>query len=294
MSRVPLLICAAMQLFAIAGNASGSDRRLCFSRDQAIWLSNLDGTGAHKIATGADPAISPEGTHVAYTELGKETVRHIGVIDLASGAKTIFRNFPSDNAYGPIWSPDGKQLFFKIFMNSHWRLGLVRADGTGFQFIGELSPANQDFESPAWAPDGKSLYSQDLTNIYRIDLTGKVLTQWKISDALPNADMNSNNRIEPAADDQHLLLDADLDKDGPIKDWDGPPPAVFLFDIAAGKAKRISPATPYAWEPCWLNEQEYLFTGTKDGKHFEIYKASLTGGTPQLLIKNGSGVTVSR
>jgi TolB protein len=121
-----------------------------------------------------------------------------------------------------------------------------------------------------------------------------VLTQWKISEVLPNAGMNSNNRIEPAADGQHLLLDADLDQDGPIKIWDGPPPAVFLFDIAAGKAKRISPTILYAWEPYWLNEQIYLFTGTKDGKHFEIYKASLTGGTPQLLIRNASGVTVSR
>ena len=43
-----------------------------------------------------------------------------------------------------------------------------------------------------------------------------------------------------------------------------------------------------------MSEQEYLFTGTPDGKHFEIYKASITGGTPQLLIKNGSGGTVSK
>jgi TolB protein len=294
MLRALLLISAALQLFAIAGPASDSGRRLGFSRDQAIWLSNLDGAGARKITAGADPAISPDGTHVAYTELGKETVRHIAVIDLASGAKTIFRNVPSENAYGPVWSPDGKQVVFKIFVNDHWRLGLSQADGTGFELIGELSPANQDFESPAWAPDSKSLYSQDLTNIYRLDLTGKVLAQWKISDALSNANMNSNNRIEPAANGQYLLMDADLDKDGPIKNWEGPPPAVFLFDTATGKSKRISPVMPYAWEPYWLNDQEYLFTGTNDGKHFAVYKASLNGGIPQLLIKNASGVTVSK
>jgi TolB protein len=199
-----------------------------------------------------------------------------------------------ETGYQTVWSPEGKQLVFKIFVSGHWRLGLIQADGTGFQFIGKLSPTDQDYESRAWAVDGKSLYTQDLTNIYRIDLSGKVLVQWKISESLLNADMNSNNRIEPAADDPHLLLDADLDKDGPIKNWEGPPPAVFLLDIATGKAKRISPVTPYAWEPCWLSEQEYLLTGTRDGKHFEIYKASLTGGTPQLLIKNGSGGTVSK
>jgi TolB protein len=294
MLRLVLLICSVFLISTFPARASDADRHLCFSRDEAVWVSDLDGTGARQITRGADPAISPDGRHIAYTELGKGTVRHIGVIDLGSGAKSIFRNLPSDNAYGAVWSPEGKQLVFKLFVSDHWRLGLIQVDGTGFQFIGKLSPTDQDYESPAWAVDGKSLYTQDLTNIYRIDLSGKVLIQWKISESLLNADMNSNNRIEPAADDQHLLLDADLDKDGPIKNWEGPPPAVFLLDIATEKAKRISPVTPYAWEPCWLSEQEYLFTGTRDGKHFEIYKASLTGGTPQLLIKNGSGGTVSK
>ncbi|MBV8353143.1 MAG: PD40 domain-containing protein [Verrucomicrobia bacterium] len=294
MFRALLLVWSTLFSLTFATQASDPARRLCFSRDQGVWLSNLDGTNARKIVTGADPAISPDGTRVAYTELGQGTVRHIAVIDLATGAKTSFRNLPSDNAYGPVWSPDGKQLVCKIFVGDHWRLGSVRADGTAFKFVGELSPTNQDFESPAWAPDGQSIYCQDLANIYRIDLTGKVLSQWKISEALSNADMNSGDRIEPSSDGSHLLLDADLDRDGPIRKWEGPPPAVFLFEISEGKAKRISPDIPYAWEPCWLSEQEYLFTGTRDGRHFEIYKTSLTGGNPQVLIKNASGVTVSR
>jgi len=96
-----------------------------------------------------------------------------------------------ETGYQTVWSPEGKQLVFKIFVSGHWRLGLIQADGTGFQFIGKLSPTDQDYESPAWAVDGKSLYTQSLTNIYRIDLSGKVLVQWKISESLLNADMNS-------------------------------------------------------------------------------------------------------
>jgi hypothetical protein len=53
-------------------------------------------------------------------------------------------------------------------------------------------------------------------------LTGKVLAQWKISDALSNADLNSGDRIEPTED---------------------------------GKSRRISPPKVYAWDPCWLNAQ---------------------------------------
>jgi hypothetical protein len=48
-----------------------------------------------------------------------------------------------------------------------------------------------------------------------------------------------------------------------------------------------------AWDPCWLNAQEYLFTSTLDGRNFGIYKLSLTGKIPQLVVSNASSVTVS-
>jgi TolB protein len=293
MLGLPLRIYLATLLLPTLASAAEPTRHLCFSRSDAIWLANLDGTGARKIVTGVDPAISPDGVRVAYTEPGKGTVRHIAVMELASGNKAVFEKLPSDNAYGPVWSPDCQHLLFRIYTGDHWRLGLIGTDGSAFQFVGEISPANQDFQSPAWATDGKSIYAQDLTNIYQLDLSGKVLAQWKISDALSNADLNSGDRIEPTADGKSLLFDADLNEEGAIKAWEGPPPAIFLFDISSGKSRRISPPKVYAWDPCWLNAQEYLFTSTLDGRHFGIYKLSLTGKSPQLVVSNASSVTVS-
>jgi len=49
----------------------------------------------------------------------------------------------------------------------------------------------------------------------------------------------------------------------------------------------------YAWDPCWLDAQVYLFTSTIDGRHFGIYKASLTGEKPQLVVNNATSVSVS-
>jgi TolB protein len=295
MLRLPLLTYAAAVLLAAGTPAAESTQHICFSREQAVWIANIDGTGAHKITTGDDPAISPDGARVAYTEpgRGKGTIRHIAVIEISSGKKSVFANLPSDNAYGPVWSPDGKHLLFNIFTGDHWRLGLIAVDGTGFQFVPAPPAITADLFSPAWAIDGKSIYAQDLTNIYQNDLTGKTLAQWKISDALPNADMNSNNRIVPSDDGKTFLVDADLDEEGQIKSWDGPPPAAFLFDIGSGKAHRVSPAKVYAWDPYWLNAREYLFTSTIDGRHFGIYRTSLSGEKPQLIVNNASSVTVS-
>jgi TolB protein len=293
MFRPALLTCTAAILLAAQTFAAEPAPHLCFSRDRGVWIANLDGTGAHKIVIGDDPAISQDGIRIAYTEPGKGAIRHIAVIEVSSGKKAVFRNLPSDNAYGPVWSPDGQHLLFNIFTGEHWRLGMIGADGTGFQFVPAPPAITADLFSPAWAIDGNSIYAQDLTNIYQIDLTGKTLAQWQISDALANADMNSNNRIVPSDDGKTFLVDADLDEEGQIKSWEGPPPGVFLFDIGTGKAHRVSPAKVYAWDPYWINAQEYVFTSTLDGRHFGIYRTSLSGEKAQLIVNNASSVTVS-
>jgi TolB protein len=292
MFRLPLLTYIVGILLLTEAPAAESTRHLCFSRDRGVWIANLDGSGAHKIVAGDDPAISPDGARIAYTEAGKGSIRHIAVIEVSSGKKVVFRNLPSDNAYGPVWSHDGQRILFNIFTENHWRLGLIGVDGSGFQFVPAPPAVTQDLFSPAWADDN-SIFGQDLTNIYQVDLSGKALAQWKISDALPNADMNSNDRIVRSDDGKSFLVDADLNEEGQIKSWEGPPPAVFLFDISTGKAHRVSPAKVYAWDPFWLNSKEYLFTSTTDGRHFGIYKASLAGEKPQLVISNASSVTVS-
>jgi TolB protein len=292
MLRLRFFAFAATVLFSVEAPAAGSTRHLCFSRDSGVWIANLDGSGAHKIVTGDDPAISPDGARIAYTETGKGGMRHIALIEVSSGRKVVFRNLPSDNAYGPVWSHDGQRILFNIFTENHWRLGLIGMDGSGFQFVPAPPAITQDLFSPAWADDN-SIFAQDLTNIYQIDLRGEALAQWKISDALPNADMNSNDRIVRSDDGKSFLVDADLNEEGPIKSWEGPPPAIFLFDISAGKARRISPAKVYAWDPFWIDAATYLCNSTIDGRHFGIYKASLSGEKPQLVINNASSVTVS-
>jgi TolB protein len=293
MFRLPLLIYTLNVLLLAAGQAAEPTRHICFSRERGVWIASLDGTGAHKIVTGDDPAISPDGARIAYTESGKGSTRHIAVIEVNSGKKVVFRNLPSDNAYGPVWSHDGQRILFNIFTENHWRLGVIGVDGSGFQFVPAPPAVTQDLFSPGWATEDNSIFAQDLTNIYQIDLNGKVLVQWKISEALPNADMNSNDRIVGSEDGKSFLVDADLNEEGQIKSWEGPPPAVFLFDISTGKANRISPAKVYAWDPFWLNAQEYLFTSTIDGRHFGIYKGSLSGEKPRLVVNNASSVTVS-
>ena len=68
--------------------AAGAERQIAFERDRAVWIAKIDGSGAKKIADGIFPAISPEGTRVAFNteeKNGAKWVRHIAVVEIASG-----------------------------------------------------------------------------------------------------------------------------------------------------------------------------------------------------------------
>src|SRR5882724_64871 len=94
-------------LLAFAALAVDSQRKIAFERGDNVWVANLDGSDAKKIAAGSLPNISPDATRLAFntnedsqTRPGPE--RHIAIADLASGKLTILRDIPSDNCFGPV------------------------------------------------------------------------------------------------------------------------------------------------------------------------------------------------
>ena len=126
-------------LFALAASPASvfcGDRHIAFERDQAVWIANLDGTGEKKIADGIFPAISPDGTRVAFntTEKTSDTTyaRHIAVVDIATGKIDVFKGVPSDNSYYPSWTADGKQILFTTRPHEVWDLVAVNFDGDEF------------------------------------------------------------------------------------------------------------------------------------------------------------------
>src|SRR4030095_14465764 len=61
-------------LFALAASPASlfcDNRHIAFEREQAVWIANLDGTDEKKIADGIFPAISPDGTRVAFNATEK-------------------------------------------------------------------------------------------------------------------------------------------------------------------------------------------------------------------------------
>ncbi len=284
---IAIFLCVAFSALSHA-----APRKIAYERRDDIFVADADGTHQKKIAAGALPEISPDGTRVAFnTEADAKTrpgpERHIAVADVADGKITVLKDIPSDNCFGPVWSPDGSKLAFSIMAEKEWHLGLVNADGSGFRFVKNPELKSEAFGEPTWARDGKSIFCHDLNNIYQIDLNGNVLQKWALSKILTDASMNGGDRLSVSQDGNALLMDVDCGSEHERKNWDGPQPAIEKFDIAGENAVRITGKDDFVWEPFWLSNDEFLCILQKEKENEpSIYRMSLDGKNAKLLVKH--------
>ena len=292
MKKIALLLVAATAL-------AGAPRKIAYEHGNDVWIANLDGSGAKKIAAGVLPDISPDGTRMAFnTEADSKTrpgpERHIAIADVAGGKVTVLKDIPSDNCFGPVWSPDGSKLAFSIMADKEWHLGLVNADGSDFRLVKNSQLKGDAFGAPTWAHDGKSIFCHDLDNIYQIDLSGNVQKQWPLSKVLTEASMNGNDRVSVSPDGTKILMDIDLGAEHERKNWDGPQPAIFLFDPAAEKSTRVTGKNDFAWDPCWLSSDRFLCLIQKENeKDPSLYQMDLNGKNAKLIAKHARRPSVS-
>ena len=293
------LIVTISLCLAFSTLVNAAERRIAYDRNGNIFVANTDGTHSKKIAEGDWPEISPDGTRIAFNTEGDAKnrpgpERHIAIADVSSGKTTVVPNIPSDNCFGPVWSPDGKQLAFSIMTESAWHLGLVNPDGSEFRIVKNAELKPDAFGAPEWARDGKSIFCHDLDNIYQIDLNGNVLKKWELSKILTDASMNGGDRLSISPDGKALLMDVDCGSEHERKNWDGPQPAIEKLDLSADKALRISGKDDYVWEPFWLTANEFLCIMQKENENqASIYRMSLDGKNAKLLVKHARTPTAS-
>jgi TolB protein len=284
-------------LFTSVVSGVSAAQLIAFERNDAVWIANLDGTGEKKITAGIFPAISPDGARIALTTVeksGTTYVRHIAVAEIATGKITVFKDVPSDNVYYPQWSPDGKRIVFTLRQNEVWNLATIARDGTDFRLLKKGAQNEATLYSPSWASDEGSIFCQDMTNIYQISLDGRVLAQWTIEKAIPNGGMSGDGRITVSPDGKFLLLSIDMGEEHNRKDWDGPPPALWTFEIATQKAVRITPQTLFGWDGCWIDNENVLLLSQATGEKLAFAcRMSIDGKNLKRLIKNARFPAVS-
>ena len=105
--------------------------------------------------------------------------------------------------------------------------------------------------------------------------------------------MSGDGRIDVSPDGKLLLLSIDMGEEHNRKDWDGPPPALWTFEIATQKAVRITPKSLFGWDGCWMDDENVLFLSQPaNGKEASIYRISIDGKNLRRLIKNARWMNV--
>jgi len=170
----------------------------------------------------------------------------------------------------------------------------VNSHGTNFHVLKPGLQNEVTRYSPIWAHDGKSVFCGDMANIYQIGLDGAVRAQWKINKIVPKGDMSGDGRIDVSPDGKRLLLSIDIGEESGRKDWDGPLPALWSFDLESQKATRLTPKKLFGWDGVWIDNNNILFLSKATGeKNDSIYRMSVDGKKLKRLIKNGRFPSVS-
>ena len=294
-----ILTAALLVTIGATAGVGASPRKIAYERAENIFVADVDGGHAKKVAQGALPNISPDGTRIAFNTEGDAKnrpgpERRIAIVDVASGKSTVLKDVPSDNCFGPVWSPDGKQLAFMIMADKRWEIGLVNADGTGFRFVKNSALNSDGLGGIEWSRDGKSIFCHDLENLYQIDLEGKTMKKWELATILSEASMNSGDRLSISPDGKTLLMDVDCGAEHGRENWDGPQPAVEKFEIGSTKAVRVTGDNDFVWDPCWLSPAEFLCIMQKENeKDPSIYRMPIDGKKPKLIVKHARTPSVS-
>ena len=108
----------------------------------AIYVTNLDGTNARKIATAAWPSLSSDGARLAYS-----AADGFHVFDLSTGQSSSL----GVDGHTLIWSPDSTRILYTTTFN----LYVINADGSGNQKID--TGTAQIISSVGWLPDNQTI-----------------------------------------------------------------------------------------------------------------------------------------
>jgi len=267
-------------------------RGIAYSKDPDIVYLPPGSKKPIRIVRGGSPALDPTGKLIACLSLPPSGVDPLWVsicgID-GKGARVVYR---SKNRLTDLdWSSQG-DLLISAYTSEGEVLQLLLKAGSGFSDNPiEVARTGQNGANgvwePRWAPDGGSVIFHDLTNLFQVSLTGAVIEKTPIEAITGKAnsvDSSSSFSICPTNPGLYAYTSAVPGTDR-FNDVMGGEPnsALFVFDTASKKRKRLSPPDMVCMDPVWTPDGKAIVLGGYREPHytqaypFRIYRINPDG-----------------
>jgi eukaryotic-like serine/threonine-protein kinase len=217
--------------------------------DGELWIVNVAGGEKRKIETtdAVQPAWSPDGSRIAFWGINDAGIRDIKTVSAAGGEAVSVTN---DNFldWNPVWSPDGKFLYFSSNRGGSmnlWRVAIDEKTGKTFGQPEAVTTPSQYSKHLSFSRDGKLFAFVQLantSNIVRYDFdAAKETVNPKQIELTQGAKTNRNPSVSP--DGEFIAFDAIRDKqeDLFLMRKDGSDLRQLTNDISKDRAPRWSP-----------------------------------------------------
>lgn len=256
----------------------------CYASAHGLYVGNYGKDPVHVYVNGTDACLSPDGTKIAYTDLGApDRVRRIGVFDLEAGKVTLM-DTSCHNCYGPVWSPDGEYLVYNAMIGTEWGVKCVDKDNQHAMAVAVPHDSVDGYFSPTWSADSRKIAVQNMSGVDIYDLDGKVLRSIpfeQIDTAIQFS--NESSFMLTGSEDKIVFWGSDGSGVGARADA---PAAVFVYDLATAKTNRISPKGYDCWRP--VIKGDTVFCRGRHGNSLKenTYRMDLDGGHFKLAYKD--------
>jgi Tol biopolymer transport system component len=228
----------------------------------SIWtIPRFGGIPMLLVPNASDPAISPDGTRIAFTRAGAQGFTRIWVAALSDVGRARALTGDKDGVWNhayPTWSPDGQTLCYQAQRG----LWLVAAEG------GPARPFTRDDQAdkdPAWSPDGRHIYFSSHRDgtlaIWRQPARGGTATR---------VTMGTGPETTPS-----------LSKDGRVLAYTTftDIASIVLLDLKAG-GKVVLHDAPFMLEPALAPDRGALVYVSDKAGTYDLWRQPLQGGRP--------------